>query len=229
MLGKNIWPLHCKHIWSPYIKFHLLGFNGNQWNPLQMHFWCELDLLFNIFQVIIHDPENFASGKSGWTPNPPPDFWASPGSMLTGDFRVHLRGLSELRGFTGPKRGHGIKRVVSESPGRIIELGQHPIFSQLCYMSQKASLHFCQECNNLLYPKADAQRRIIVYACRICQYSEIVENQLVYRNDLLTVTKCASVPLQNFPFSNGSRREQVGITTDLGADATLVRFGYLTW
>jgi len=67
-----------------------------------------------------------------------------------------------------------------------------------------ASLHFCQECNNLLYPKADAQRRIIVYACRICQYNEIVENQLVYRNDLLTVTK-----------------EQVGITTDLGADATL--------
>jgi hypothetical protein len=62
-------------------------------------------------------------------------------------------------------------------------------------LTQKASLHFCQECNNLLYPKADAQRRIIVYACRICQYSEIVENQLVYRNDLLTVTKCASVPV----------------------------------
>jgi hypothetical protein len=86
----------------------------------------------------------------------------------------------------------------------------------------KASLHFCQECNNLLYPKADAQRRIIVYACRICQYSEIVENQLVYRNDLLTVTKYASVSLQNDSFSDGSRREQVGVTTDLGADATLV-------
>ena len=69
------------------------------------------------------------------------------------------------------------------------------ILFQLCHMSQKASLHFCQECNNLLYPKADAQRRIIVYACRICQYSEIVENQLVYRNDLLTVTKCVSVPV----------------------------------
>ncbi|KAF8152956.1 hypothetical protein B0H34DRAFT_721617 [Crassisporium funariophilum] len=67
-----------------------------------------------------------------------------------------------------------------------------------------ASLHFCQECNNLLYPKADEQRRIMVYGCRICQYDEIVENKLVYRNDLLTVTK-----------------EQVGVTTDLGADATL--------
>ena len=61
----------------------------------------------------------------------------------------------------------------------------------------KASLHFCQECNNLLYPKADPQRRIIVYACRICQYNEIVENQLVYRNDLLTVTKCVSGSAQD--------------------------------
>ena len=97
---------------------------------------------------------------------------------------------------------------------------------QLCHihvsLTQKASLHFCQECNNLLYPKADAQRRIIVYACRICQYSEIVENQLVYRNDLLTVTKCAFVPVPDVPFPDGLRREQVGVTTDLGADATLV-------
>ncbi|KIJ07509.1 hypothetical protein PAXINDRAFT_47072, partial [Paxillus involutus ATCC 200175] len=68
----------------------------------------------------------------------------------------------------------------------------------------QASLHFCSECNNLLYPKADPQRRIMVYACRICQYEEISDNKCVYRNDLLTVTK-----------------EQVGVTTDLGADPTL--------
>ncbi|KAJ6625199.1 hypothetical protein B0H10DRAFT_2212204 [Mycena sp. CBHHK59/15] len=67
-----------------------------------------------------------------------------------------------------------------------------------------ASLHFCSECNNLLYPKADQQRRIMVYACRICTYDELVENKCVYRNDLLTVTK-----------------EQVGVTTDLGTDPTL--------
>ncbi|KAJ7506987.1 hypothetical protein B0H11DRAFT_188074 [Mycena galericulata] len=68
-----------------------------------------------------------------------------------------------------------------------------------------ASLHFCSECNNLLYPKADQQRRIMVYACRICTYDELGENKCVYRNDLLTVTK-----------------EQVGVTTDLGTDPTLV-------
>ncbi|KAI0357729.1 hypothetical protein OH77DRAFT_1421834 [Trametes cingulata] len=44
----------------------------------------------------------------------------------------------------------------------------------------------------------------MVYACRICAYDEIGENQCVYRNDLLTVTK-----------------EQVGVTNDLGSDPTL--------
>ena len=65
----------------------------------------------------------------------------------------------------------------------------------------KASLHFCSECNNLLYPKADPQRRIMVYACRICEYDEIGENKCVYRNDLLTVTKCVLRSLAFSPLS----------------------------
>ena len=66
----------------------------------------------------------------------------------------------------------------------------------------KPSLHFCQECNNLLYPKADSQRRIIVYSCRICPYTEIVttDDLLVYRNDLLRVTQCAFVPVNDDSF-----------------------------
>jgi len=67
-----------------------------------------------------------------------------------------------------------------------------------------ASLHFCAECNNLLYPKADPERRAMVYACRICPFDDVGENQCVYRNDLLTVTK-----------------EKVGVVTDLGGDPTL--------
>ncbi|KAI0049493.1 hypothetical protein FA95DRAFT_857208 [Auriscalpium vulgare] len=66
------------------------------------------------------------------------------------------------------------------------------------------SLHFCSECNNLLYPKADQQRRTMVYACRICTYFEGGSETCVYRNDLLTVTK-----------------EQIGVTADLGVDPTL--------
>ena len=54
----------------------------------------------------------------------------------------------------------------------------------------QASLHFCSECNNLLYPKAEQQRRTMVYACRICpNVDETVDSGLVYRNDLLNVTK----------------------------------------
>ncbi|KAJ7835979.1 hypothetical protein B0H13DRAFT_1640447, partial [Mycena leptocephala] len=69
-----------------------------------------------------------------------------------------------------------------------------------------ALLHFCSECNNLLYPKADPQRRILLYACRTdkCPYDEISENGFVYRNDYLTDTK-----------------EQVGVTANLGTDPTL--------
>jgi len=53
----------------------------------------------------------------------------------------------------------------------------------------------------------------MVYACRICPYDEIAENKCVYRNDLLTVTKCVLrcfvlIPLSVFFFSHsGSRRE----------------------
>lgn len=89
-------------------------------------------------------------------------------------------------------------------------------------LKSKSSLHFCQECNNLLYPKADPQRRIMVYGCRICQYDELVDNKCVYRNDLLTVTKCVFVMYVCHFFWPHVLREQVGVTTDLGADATLV-------
>ena len=69
----------------------------------------------------------------------------------------------------------------------------------------------------------------MVYACRICPYDEIAENKCVYRNDLLTVTKCV---LRNFVLMPLSVcffafREQKGVTTDLGTDPTLVRFVHI--
>ena len=65
----------------------------------------------------------------------------------------------------------------------------------------------------------------MVYACRICQYDEIGENKCVYRNDLLTVTKCVLRRLAFLPFTLSffALREQKGVTTDLGTDPTLVR------
>lgn len=64
----------------------------------------------------------------------------------------------------------------------------------------------------------------MVYACRICQYDEIGENKCVYRNDLLTVTKCVPQPFVFLPLNVCFFvfREQKGVTTDLGTDPTLV-------
>ncbi|KAJ3731550.1 hypothetical protein DFJ43DRAFT_1079412 [Lentinula guzmanii] len=70
----------------------------------------------------------------------------------------------------------------------VARLSRHLNIPNITCMLQ-ASLQFCSECNNLLYPKADPHRRIMVFACRICQYEEASESKCVYRNDLLTVTK----------------------------------------
>ncbi|KAF8517495.1 hypothetical protein JB92DRAFT_2178049 [Gautieria morchelliformis] len=87
-----------------------------------------------------------------------------------------------------------------------MDTGRHLTFK--AFDGRMASLHFCSESNNLLYPRvrlqpaaaayeylihltdvqAEPARRILVYACRICQYDEIGENMCVYRNDLVTVT-----------------------------------------
>ncbi|KAN0111652.1 hypothetical protein V8E52_008213 [Russula decolorans] len=62
------------------------------------------------------------------------------------------------------------------------------------------------DCNNLLYPKAEQQRRSMVYACRICpNVDETVDSGLVYQDDLLNI----------------ATREQAGVTTDLAQDPTL--------
>lgn len=59
---------------------------------------------------------------------------------------------------------------------------------------------------HLMAFKVQPNSRELIFACRMCNYSELATGSgLVYRNDLLTVT-----------------REQPGVTTDLGSDLTLV-------
>jgi len=67
-----------------------------------------------------------------------------------------------------------------------------------------STLQFCAECNNILSPKADPVRRVLVLFCRSCHSEENAENRTVFRNDLLTDT-----------------RERPGITQDLMHDPTL--------
>ncbi|KAG8906664.1 DNA-directed RNA polymerase II core subunit rpb9 [Tulasnella sp. 403] len=67
-----------------------------------------------------------------------------------------------------------------------------------------STLQFCSECNNILSPKADPARRLMLMWCRSCNAEETSQSPIVYKNDLLTDT-----------------RERAGVTQDLGLDPTL--------
>ncbi|UJR15889.1 hypothetical protein I4U23_002814 [Adineta vaga] len=45
-------------------------------------------------------------------------------------------------------------------------------------------IKFCQECNNMLYPREDKENRILLYACRRCQYQQAAENPCIYVNKI---------------------------------------------
>ena len=45
-------------------------------------------------------------------------------------------------------------------------------------------IRFCQECNNMLYPKEDRENKVLLYACRNCDYKQIAENNCVYVNKI---------------------------------------------
>uniref|UniRef100_A0A8C4Q8V8 DNA-directed RNA polymerase subunit n=2 Tax=Eptatretus burgeri TaxID=7764 RepID=A0A8C4Q8V8_EPTBU len=45
-------------------------------------------------------------------------------------------------------------------------------------------IKFCQECNNMLYPKEDKENRILLYACRNCDYQQETDNSCIYVNKI---------------------------------------------
>mmetsp|Transcript_16720 Transcript_16720/g.27659 ORF Transcript_16720/g.27659 Transcript_16720/m.27659 type:complete len:116 (-) Transcript_16720:132-479(-) len=46
-------------------------------------------------------------------------------------------------------------------------------------------IKFCRECNNMLYPKEDKERKILLFACRNCEHQEVADDPCVYRNDIV--------------------------------------------
>ncbi|PWN24064.1 putative DNA-directed RNA polymerase II 14.5 kDa polypeptide [Microstroma glucosiphilum] len=82
--------------------------------------------------------------------------------------------------------------------------------SQLDPQSQrekdKQSLHFCAECNNLLYPEVDRSNHVLLYSCRNCSHKEEARSNMVFKNDLKSVTK-----------------EQSGVIDSIATDPTLPR------
>jgi DNA-directed RNA polymerase II subunit RPB9 len=60
--------------------------------------------------------------------------------------------------------------------------------------------------NNMLYPKEDRINQRLLYSCRNCDYTEIAENNCIYRNELMSALA-----------------ETAGVTQDISSDPTLPR------
>ena len=46
-------------------------------------------------------------------------------------------------------------------------------------------IRFCQECNNMLYPKEDKENRVLLYACRNCDYRQMADSCCIYVNKIM--------------------------------------------
>jgi len=49
---------------------------------------------------------------------------------------------------------------------------------------KKLKIQYCNECNNMLYPKEDRESRTLLYACRNCNYSQLAEEYCIYVNKI---------------------------------------------
>ncbi|GAU97412.1 hypothetical protein RvY_08717-2 [Ramazzottius varieornatus] len=47
---------------------------------------------------------------------------------------------------------------------------------------------FCQECNNMLYPRENKERKVLMYTCRNCDFSQEAGNSCVYVNKIIHKT-----------------------------------------
>jgi DNA-directed RNA polymerase II subunit RPB9 len=46
-------------------------------------------------------------------------------------------------------------------------------------------IRFCQECNNMLYPKEDKENKVLLYACRNCDYRQLADSSCIYVNKIM--------------------------------------------
>ena len=45
--------------------------------------------------------------------------------------------------------------------------------AQKCHRKLNLSVSLFQECNNMLYPREDKENRVLMYACRNCDYKQV--------------------------------------------------------
>lgn len=46
-------------------------------------------------------------------------------------------------------------------------------------------IRFCQECNNMLYPKEDKENKLLLYACRNCDFKTEADSYCIYVNKIM--------------------------------------------
>ena len=51
-----------------------------------------------------------------------------------------------------------------------------------------AETRFCTECNNMLYPKENREERVLIFACRNCNYAERAQQTCVYKHIITHAT-----------------------------------------
>lgn len=49
----------------------------------------------------------------------------------------------------------------------------------------KLTLNLFQECNNMLYPKEDKENKLLLYACRNCDYKTEADSYCIYVNKIM--------------------------------------------
>ncbi|PKU60317.1 DNA-directed RNA polymerases II, IV and V subunit 9A [Dendrobium catenatum] len=69
-----------------------------------------------------------------------------------------------------------------------------------------STLKFCSVCNNILYPKEDKERKVLLYVCGNCDHQEEADDNCVYKCEIT--------------HSNGKRSQ---ILQDVAVDPTLPR------
>jgi DNA-directed RNA polymerase II subunit RPB9 len=81
-------------------------------------------------------------------------------------------------------------------------------------------IRFCQECNNMLYPKEDKDNRVLLYACRNCDYRQLADSCCVYVNKIMHEVDKSNNILLILIFQVD---EITNIVTDVTGDPTLPR------
>ena len=55
----------------------------------------------------------------------------------------------------------------------------------LLFARNVKTIQLFQECNNMLYPKEDKENKVLLYACRNCDYKQIADNNCIYVNKIM--------------------------------------------